>query len=192
MTAIDPQHQPEAPRERRLDARRNLAAIIEAARLALAEDPGASMQDIAERARLHRATVHRHFSSREDLVHAVTEASYAEAERRLAEADIESGDARAALQRATRALLEVIDRWRLARYGPVFGTASDESRQAMRVLMVALFERGQQQGTIRTDLEPAAMSIAWGGLLSVALAYFETMDIDAAADLIVQVLLGPP
>src|SRR5207247_7402106 len=129
---IDPHQDPDVPRERRLDARRNLAAIIEAARVVLAADPSASMQEIAERAGLHRATVHRHFSSREDLVLAVAEASYVEAEQRLAEADLDAGDARSALRRATVALLEVIDRWRLARYSPVFGISSEASRQSMR------------------------------------------------------------
>ena len=98
---------------------------------------------------------------------------------------------RSALRRATVALLEVIDRWRLARYSPVFGISSEASRQSMRQRLVALFERGQHDGTIRDDLEPVALSIAFGGLLSAALSYFETMGIDDAADLIVQVLLGP-
>ncbi len=43
-------------------------ALIEAAFDILSKNPGATLSDIAERAGVGRATLHRHFASREDLI----------------------------------------------------------------------------------------------------------------------------
>ena len=47
-------------------------AIIDAAIDTLARNPGASLSEIASRAGVGRASLHRHFSSRGDLVAAIT------------------------------------------------------------------------------------------------------------------------
>ncbi len=46
-------------------------AIIEAAFDVLSRDPSAALSEVAERAGVGRATLHRHFASREDLVRAL-------------------------------------------------------------------------------------------------------------------------
>ena len=46
-------------------------AIVEAAFDVLSRDPSASLSEVAERAGVGRATLHRHFPSREDLVRAL-------------------------------------------------------------------------------------------------------------------------
>jgi AcrR family transcriptional regulator len=56
---------------RRADARRNEAAIAEAAMRVLAQQPQASMAEIAEASGLGRATLYRHFRNRSELVHAI-------------------------------------------------------------------------------------------------------------------------
>ncbi len=48
-------------------------AILEAAALVLSENPGASLAEVAVRAGVGRATLHRHFASREALIHKLTE-----------------------------------------------------------------------------------------------------------------------
>src|SRR6266849_4504789 len=58
-------------RERRADARRNVAAILDAALLCLARDPDASVGDIAQAAGVGRVTLYGHFRSRADLIDAV-------------------------------------------------------------------------------------------------------------------------
>jgi AcrR family transcriptional regulator len=63
----------------RADARRNREAVIEAAITALAEDPNASMLDVAHAAGLGRTTVYRHFDSREELIVALFERVIVEA-----------------------------------------------------------------------------------------------------------------
>ena len=49
---------------------RNIESILEAAAVALAEDPDASMADIAAAARVGRVTLYGHFASRRELVEA--------------------------------------------------------------------------------------------------------------------------
>lgn len=53
-------------------------AIIEAAFSVLNRDPSASLSRVAELAGVGRATLHRHFSSRDDLLKALTEIAVAE------------------------------------------------------------------------------------------------------------------
>jgi serine phosphatase RsbU (regulator of sigma subunit) len=58
-------------RRQRSDAALNRAKIIDAARRLLADDQDPSMREIAAAAELGRGTVHRHFSTRDDLMDAV-------------------------------------------------------------------------------------------------------------------------
>lgn len=58
-------------RRRRSDAALNRAKILDAARRLLADDEDPSMGEIAVAAGLGRGTVHRHFSTRDDLMDAV-------------------------------------------------------------------------------------------------------------------------
>ncbi|HEY2656856.1 MAG TPA: SpoIIE family protein phosphatase [Solirubrobacteraceae bacterium] len=58
-------------RRRRSDAALNRAKIIDAARALLADNRDASIREIADAAGLGRGTVHRHFSTREELINAV-------------------------------------------------------------------------------------------------------------------------
>jgi AcrR family transcriptional regulator len=58
-------------RRQRSDAALNRAKILDAARRLLADNGDPSMQSIAEAAGLGRGTVHRHFSTREELMDAV-------------------------------------------------------------------------------------------------------------------------
>ncbi len=60
-----------AERRQRSDAALNRAKIIDAARRLLANDENPSMREIAAAAELGRGTVHRHFSTRDDLMDAV-------------------------------------------------------------------------------------------------------------------------
>ena len=47
-------------------------AIIEAAFSVFSKNPSAALADVAERAGVGRATLHRHFASRDDLMRALS------------------------------------------------------------------------------------------------------------------------
>jgi AcrR family transcriptional regulator len=180
---------PREPGERRLDARRNLAAILEAARRTLAERPGASMQEIAEVAGLHRATVHRHFASRDELIAALRARSLEEVSAGLDAARLDDGPARKALARATVATLEVSERYRVARFTALFAPAALAQQGRLRSSVAKVIERGQRDEGLPADV----LTAAWGGLIVGFLPdlYRGSLDVEQAAGLTLQVLLGP-
>ena len=190
VSRSDPTPHPAPRRERRLDARRNLEAIIDGARRTFSADPGASMQQVAEAAGLHRATVHRHFASRDDLLQALRHRAYDELLAVLRDARLDEDDVPAALARATRGFVDQAERWQLSRYAATLEETpvTDE----MGRLLDGLFARGQREGTIRDDLPPNMLSIMWGGMLSMSGALLEGAPADEVADVVVRMILGPP
>lgn len=159
----------QAPRAKRSDARRNVEAILAAARDILAAHPRAAVQEIAEAAGVHRATVHRHFPQREDLVRAVRERILDDVLgvlRRHAAFDVAPG---ARLEAATRAVVVLGDRTRAYRYAPTFDDLTDERSDAFMAALVDLLAPAQQAGALRRDLVPEELASAWGGLLLAAL-----------------------
>jgi AcrR family transcriptional regulator len=65
-------HLGHSQRPKRVDARRNHAKLVSAAREAFAEDgTSASLEDIARRAQVGIGTLYRHFPTRQDLLEAV-------------------------------------------------------------------------------------------------------------------------
>src|SRR4051794_41556501 len=89
---------PEPPR-RRADAERSIARILDAAVDALADDPEASMAEIARRAGVVRATIYVHFPTREALLDAVMEHAVAQVAEATREADPTRGKPEEALER---------------------------------------------------------------------------------------------
>jgi AcrR family transcriptional regulator len=170
-----------------------VAAIIEAARRTLAEQPGASMQEIAQAAGLHRATIHRHFASRDDLIAALRERSLDEVSAGLEAARLDDGPARAALGRATVALFEVSERYRVARFTALLGPATLSHQDRIRSSVAKVIERGQRDEGLRADLSADVLTAAWGGLIVGFLPdlYRGSLDVEQAAGLALQVLLGP-
>jgi AcrR family transcriptional regulator len=178
------------PRERRLDARRNLESIIDAARRTFAENPRASMQQVAAAAHLHRATVHRHFASRDDLLNALQVRAMDEAVAALRDANLDDGPAADALRRATRAFMELAERWQITRYAAVQqeGPAVEEVGR----IMGRLIARGQREGVVRDDLDADVLTTIWGGIFSNAALFLQRgMSVDEASEAISTVLLAP-
>src|SRR3954452_25484809 len=93
---------PPAPKRRRADAERSIAAILDAAIEALAADPDVSMAEIARRAGVVRATIYMHFPTRDALLDAVMDYSIADVTAAIEGAEPASGEPREALERLLR------------------------------------------------------------------------------------------
>lgn len=158
--------EPTGDRVRRIDARRNLEAIIAAAVPLLTERPRASMQQIAAAAGLHRATVHRHFPSRDDLLdelrHRAFLASVEGVQATVADPSDTPGDT---LERATAAMIAVGDRYRLYRFTTWRNPDNEESVGELHAQLLALLADAQATGQVRTDLPLPQLGAALGGLI---------------------------
>jgi AcrR family transcriptional regulator len=152
---------PKAPR-RRADAERSIARILDAAVDALAGDPEASMAEVARRAGVVRATIYVHFPTREALLEAVTHRAIAEVAEVIQAAEPDRGDPAEALARVVAAS------WRrLGRYHALVAINTQQHGHAelrqrhssVLATLQPLIERGQADGTFRTDV-PAAWHLS--------------------------------
>lgn len=178
-------------RSRRADAVRNEQTITDAAMKVLAEQPGASMGEIALASGLARATLYRHFSSRGDLVRALQMRAAEEGARALSAVDLNEGDAIRALRRAIRALVGVGDRYRLLAREPELDPRVLQSQPAVAGQLVELVERAQEDGALRNDLSPAWILSAMASLLVLAVRTLaaEQLTTDEAAERVADTLL---
>ena len=145
---------PGAPRAQRADARRNIAAILDAATDCLARDPETSVADIAAAAGVGRITLYGHFKTRADLVDAVLARTVQRADLILDATDT-GGDPRDALARL------VASSWLIVHQFRNILLAAQRELPAERIRGVhdpilrrvqSLIGRGQRDGTFRSDL----------------------------------------
>ena len=140
---------------RRADAERNAAAIVEAARAAFGRGETPAMNEIARAAGIGRVTLYSHFSSREEVLDAVLDRVFIEADQAVDGARPESGPAEAALERVVRTSWSVLDGCRRIRGAALALRGSEHLRErhdraAERV--EALVDRGRVEGVFRSDL----------------------------------------
>lgn len=143
-----------APRAQRADARRNIAAILDAATDCLARDPEVSIADIASAAGVGRITLYGHFKTRAELVDAVMIRIVQHAGAILEATDTD-GDPADALARL------VASSWRIVHQFRNILLAAQRELPAERIrgahdpilgLVHSLIGRGQDAGTFRNDL----------------------------------------
>lgn len=171
-----------APRERRVDARRNLEAILEAARALLAADPTVSMGAIAAAAGVHRATVHRHFPAREDLLLALHERADRECLAAVEAARDGGGSPGTAVAEVTQRWLDIIVRYRLPELRAVYAPVKEtEVRRLVVAGLEALFAEGAAAGEVRADVPTPVLVTLWVGLLISASQVIVTGQADAEA-----------
>jgi TetR/AcrR family transcriptional regulator, mexCD-oprJ operon repressor len=138
--------------QRRADFVRNFDRIIEGATLALASDPDASMNEIAQASGVARATLYRHFDNRHDLLREIYSSGLDAAAEAIDAAEPKRGDAPAALGRIIDALLVISDRYRIiAEQGLEYPELEPRAEEAIAPVG-ELIERGQLERTIRSDL----------------------------------------
>jgi TetR/AcrR family transcriptional repressor of mexCD-oprJ operon len=141
-------------RDRRADARRNIASILDAAQDCLGRDPTASIADIAHAAGVGRVTLYGHFASRAELVDAVFRRALSQADAILDAVDL-GGDPRQALTRLVASSWRILDRHSVLLLAAERELPSEDVRAhhdgPMRRVQ-ALISRGQRDGVFRADL----------------------------------------
>lgn len=154
---------------RRADALRNEAAIAEAAMRVLAEQPQASMAEIAEASGLGRATLYRHFRNRAELVRAIQRQALDSAGEAIAACRLGDVPPPLGLECAIRALVGVGDRYRVLAREASLDPRMLEQQQAVASPLLATVLRGQESGELRRDLAAPWIIATMANLLVLAL-----------------------
>ena len=170
----------------RADAVRNFDSVLQTGAAVLAEDPGASMAAIAERAGVDRSTVYRRFANREALLAAVYQAKNDAAQEAMDDARLEQAPVAVALHRYIENIVGVTRRWPVDtdRFmaDPVAGAEAAKRLARLR----AFVARATRDGLFATDEEwTLELLRALPGLV----AHRTSLEPGPAADLVVQTLL---
>lgn len=137
-----------APKRRqRAEARRSVAAILDAAVNVLNRNPQANMADVAKAAGVTRQTVYAHYPTREVLVSAAIDHATQHAVAAMDAADLDSGSPLDALLRLAEAGWQLFERYPLLLAMSSDDADADRGRhQFIRSRMERLIERGQATG----------------------------------------------
>jgi AcrR family transcriptional regulator len=170
MASRVPAEQPvAAPETRRADAERNVLRIQEAAIRLWADEPNAGVADVAAAAGVGRATLYRHFPTRDSLLEAIRHQGLTDGEAAVEACRLDEGSATDALSRLLAAWLELGDRYRVVVANPS-QPQNVEARGREEQLggaITGLLERGQAEGDFSRDV-PALWGTAAVGALLVA------------------------
>jgi AcrR family transcriptional regulator len=153
----------------RADALRNRAALLDAAADVLAVAPQASLSEVATRAGLGRATLYRHFDSRDALRVAIREEALSRAAAALAGEDLTGCDTHEALRRAAAVLVPLGMRFRIlltegSDTDPGFLAARNEALSPLWDVLA----RGVEAGELAATPSTAWLGMVLAGLLMSA------------------------
>lgn len=149
-------------REQRADARASIERILAAAPDVLAADPYASLQRVAEASGVHRATVYRHFASRERLISHLYAGWLADVSSVFTTIDVAAEDALGELRRVTREVYERNVAWKAFAWAPAYPPSFAPTRDRIRGQLAELLSHGRERGAFRGDMTVEELGTAWG------------------------------
>jgi TetR/AcrR family transcriptional repressor of mexCD-oprJ operon len=154
----------------RADAARNVHRIVEVAARLLGTNPNLAMADVGVAAGVSRATVYRHFPTREALIAAIHSQAVEQSEAALRACRLDDDSATDALRRLCTAWLDVAERYAFAQLTNQPGMDLDErtrerSRRLLGDPLRALVERGKTSGEFSRALSTEWCARAFGALL---------------------------
>jgi AcrR family transcriptional regulator len=155
------------PGSRRVDARRNRARLIEAAReLLAAEGVDVPVREIACRAGVGIGTLYRHFPTRDDLVDAVLEDAFEQYVTLAQEALREENGWLGLTQFVERALVLHAENRGLKDFVETRARGRERAtsmRRRVAPLVERLIGRAQAEGTLRGDFAPQDLALVFWG-----------------------------
>ncbi|AHH99992.1 hypothetical protein GCM10010174_05010 [Kutzneria viridogrisea] len=177
----------------RSDAERTVRAILRAADKVLSENPGATLQQIAEVAGVARTTVHRRFATREALIEAMNAAMLEQIEEAIDAARPRTAPVQVGLHAVTANLIRVKSSWRFT--GAQFSVSNPDIQCAAERVQgksELLFDRLTESGLLAPQADRDWTVRTYHALLHQAiLRHQETGEpAEALADLVVTTLLG--
>ncbi|MEO7123257.1 MAG: TetR/AcrR family transcriptional regulator [Lacisediminihabitans sp.] len=175
----------------RADAENSIARILAAAEHVFAADPSASLEAVAKAAGVARTTVHRRFSSREDLLDALVDVVNAKLREAAAGANVETAPPLVALYQLTVATLELKVDWRASWQFVDLGSEGARGIDADNVAKLdSLLQRSLNVGLLRPGVDLRWVRTVYMSLIhEAAMARPDGESASEWANLIMQTLL---
>lgn len=144
-------------------------AIIEAAFLTFADNPAATLADVAERAGVGRATLHRHFPGRPDLMRALAKIALTELDQAVEEKTAHAMTYEEGFRLSLEAIVPLANRqWFLAHEGV---EADEEIGAAYKASLAELrgdVEKAKEEGVFDASVPTAWIAEAYESLIYAA------------------------
>ncbi|MGW0771964.1 TetR/AcrR family transcriptional regulator [Streptomyces sp. NPDC002676] len=150
--------------------RTDAAEVLDSAIPVLAKDRAASMQVIAARAGISRATLVRLFPTRKLLVQAMAEKILDDCDRVLDQAEADAAPMEQVLAALVAEYTPFAELWSLVYVEPDVSGLPEASTRAKAIFIrtVKLMERGQNSGLLRNDMPATWLASTFCGLAETA------------------------
>ena len=144
-------------------------AIIDAAFDIFSRDPSASLSDVAAAAGVGRATLHRHFAGRQDLIVALAKLAMEELDEAVEQAVVGADSWTASLQLSLAAIIPLANRqWFLAQEPVESHPDIAAAYAAQRAELIEAIEQASKEGAFAADVPATWVASAFDSLIYAA------------------------